>query len=81
MKEIVPYYDMYIFFNSGYMALKYAMEGLFSIKSDVYCFEILMLEIVSGKKNRGFNHPDCTQSFLSYLCLSYLYLELKLSIR
>ncbi|KAL0012493.1 hypothetical protein SO802_007601 [Lithocarpus litseifolius] len=51
----------------GYMAPEYAMEGLFSIKSDVYSFGILMLEIVSGKKNSGFNHPDRTQSFLSYV--------------
>ncbi|XP_030970765.1 cysteine-rich receptor-like protein kinase 10 [Quercus lobata] len=51
----------------GYMAPEYAMEGLFSMKSDVYSFGILMLEIVSGKKNSGFNHPDRTQSFLSYV--------------
>ena len=69
------------FSNSGYMAPEYAMEGLFSMKSDVYSFGILMLEIVSGKKNSGFNHPDRTQSFLSYVRISYLYLELKLSIR
>ena len=32
------------------MAPKYAMEGLFLIKSDVYSFRILMMEIVSGKR-------------------------------
>ena len=36
------------------MAPEYAMDGLFSIKSDVFSFGVLVLEIVSGKKNRGF---------------------------
>ncbi|KAL3740461.1 hypothetical protein ACJRO7_021706 [Eucalyptus globulus] len=39
----------------------YAMEGLFSVKSDVYIFGVLLLEIVSGKKNFGFRtleHPN-----------------------
>ncbi|XP_047973786.1 G-type lectin S-receptor-like serine/threonine-protein kinase RKS1 isoform X3 [Salvia hispanica] len=38
----------------GYMSPEYAMEGLFSVKSDVFAFGILMLEIISGKKNTGF---------------------------
>ena len=49
------------------MAPEYALEGLFSIKSDVYSFGILMLEITSGKKNRGFYHPEYGQSLLSYV--------------
>ncbi|KAL7218142.1 hypothetical protein ACSBR2_011420 [Camellia fascicularis] len=40
----------------GYMSPKYAIDGLFSVKSDVFSFGILVLEIVSGKKNRGFYH-------------------------
>ncbi|GMN61945.1 hypothetical protein TIFTF001_031035 [Ficus carica] len=42
----------------GYMAPEYASDGLFSIKSDVFSFGILVLEIISGKKNRGFFHQD-----------------------
>ncbi|XP_062170588.1 G-type lectin S-receptor-like serine/threonine-protein kinase B120 [Alnus glutinosa] len=38
----------------GYMPPEYALEGLFSIKSDVFSFGVLLLEIVSGKKNTGF---------------------------
>ncbi|XP_047973791.1 G-type lectin S-receptor-like serine/threonine-protein kinase RKS1 isoform X2 [Salvia hispanica] len=37
----------------GYMSPEYAMEGLFSVKSDVFAFGVLMLEIISGKKNTG----------------------------
>ena len=74
---IYIYIYIYIFFNSGYMAPEYAMEGLFSIKLDVYSFGILMMEIVSGKKNSGFNHLEHAHSLLSYVRLSSLYLELK----
>ncbi|TYG71848.1 hypothetical protein ES288_D05G432100v1 [Gossypium darwinii] len=42
----------------GYMSPEYAMEGLFSIKSDVFSFGVLLLEIVSGKKSTGFYHSS-----------------------
>ncbi|KAE8772057.1 hypothetical protein D1007_55975 [Hordeum vulgare] len=35
----------------GYMAPEYASHGIFSIKSDVFSFGVLTLEIVSGKRN------------------------------
>ncbi|KAK1378974.1 Receptor-like serine/threonine-protein kinase [Heracleum sosnowskyi] len=37
----------------GYMSPEYAMEGLFSIKSDVFSFGVLLLEIISGRRNSG----------------------------
>ncbi|RZB75783.1 G-type lectin S-receptor-like serine/threonine-protein kinase isoform A [Glycine soja] len=42
----------------GYMAPEYAFDGIFSIKSDVFSFGVLLLEIVSGKKNRLFSPND-----------------------
>ncbi|XP_019155956.1 PREDICTED: uncharacterized protein LOC109152764 [Ipomoea nil] len=42
----------------GYISPEYATDGTFSIKSDTFSFGVLLLEIVSGKRNRGFSHPD-----------------------
>ena len=44
--------------SSGYMSPEYAVDGEFSVKSDVFAFGVLLLEILSGKKNRRFTHPD-----------------------
>ncbi|XP_017254220.1 cysteine-rich receptor-like protein kinase 44 [Daucus carota subsp. sativus] len=38
----------------GYMAPEYALYGQFSVKSDVFSFGVLLLEIVSGRKNYSF---------------------------
>ncbi|GLJ21213.1 hypothetical protein SUGI_0388600 [Cryptomeria japonica] len=40
----------------GYMAPEYAMRGRLSVKADVYSFGVLLLEIVSGKKNTDHIH-------------------------
>ncbi|KAK9714803.1 hypothetical protein RND81_06G121400 [Saponaria officinalis] len=40
----------------GYMSPVYALEGHFSEKSDVFSFGVMLLEIVSGKRNHRF--PD-----------------------
>uniref|UniRef100_A0A5B6YZ94 Receptor-like serine/threonine-protein kinase n=1 Tax=Davidia involucrata TaxID=16924 RepID=A0A5B6YZ94_DAVIN len=42
----------------GYMSPEYAIDGLFSTKSDAYSFGVLVLEMVNGKRNRQFHHPD-----------------------
>ncbi|KAK8464375.1 hypothetical protein PHAVU_011G194300 [Phaseolus vulgaris] len=49
----------------GYMAPEYAMEGLFSVKSDVFSFGVLVLEIICGRKNGGFYLSD-GQTLISY---------------
>ncbi|KAL0916907.1 hypothetical protein M5K25_014460 [Dendrobium thyrsiflorum] len=35
----------------GYMAPEYALRGLFSTKSDVYSYGVLVLEIITGQRN------------------------------
>ncbi|KAK1375181.1 Cysteine-rich RLK 29 [Heracleum sosnowskyi] len=49
----------------GYMAPEYAMYGQFSVKSDVFSFGVLVLEIVSGQKNNCFRNGEEVQDLLS----------------
>ncbi|KAL6348136.1 hypothetical protein AAG906_039584 [Vitis piasezkii] len=48
------------------MAPEYAMEGLYSIKSDVYSVGVVLLEIITGRKNSGFHLSGMGPSLLSY---------------
>ena len=50
------------------MAPEYAMEGVFSVKSDVFSFGVILLEIISGKKNSRFYLTEHAQTLLAYVC-------------
>nr|KYP35754.1 Putative serine/threonine-protein kinase receptor [Cajanus cajan] len=52
--------------TSGYMAPEYAVDGLFSVKSDVFSFGILVLEIVCGKRNKGLYHTDMNHNLVGH---------------
>lgn len=65
--------DYYLFFPfninkySGYMAPEYAMHGNLSVKSDVYSYGVVVLELISGHKNSTFNlDPEC-QNLLDWV--------------
>ncbi|XP_024992042.1 G-type lectin S-receptor-like serine/threonine-protein kinase At4g27290 [Cynara cardunculus var. scolymus] len=50
----------------GYISPEYAIHGRFSVKSDVFSFGVLVLEMVSGKKNREFSHEDVNDNLLGH---------------
>ncbi|KAF2612683.1 hypothetical protein F2Q70_00008745 [Brassica cretica] len=51
----------------GYMSPEYAMDGIFSMKSDVFSFGVLLLEIISGKKNNGFYNSNHDLNLLAFV--------------
>ncbi|XAR55419.1 Non-specific serine/threonine protein kinase [Bertholletia excelsa] len=53
----------------GYMSPEYVVDGLFSVKSDVFSFGVLVLEIISGKRNRSFDHPNHHLNLLGHAWL------------
>ncbi|XP_060194122.1 G-type lectin S-receptor-like serine/threonine-protein kinase At1g61490 isoform X2 [Lycium barbarum] len=50
----------------GYMSPEYALRGVFSEKSDVFSFGVLLLEIISGKKNSNFLYVEENLNLLNY---------------
>ncbi|XP_042501136.1 putative receptor-like protein kinase At4g00960 [Macadamia integrifolia] len=50
----------------GYMAPEYAMHGFLSVKSDVFSYGVLVLEIVSGRKNHDSKLGEEKADLLSY---------------
>lgn len=49
----------------GYMAPEYAMRGQYSVKSDAFSFGVLVLEIVTGRKNSSFANSEQSIDLLS----------------
>ncbi|KAL5772705.1 hypothetical protein ACOSP7_012317 [Xanthoceras sorbifolium] len=50
----------------GYMAPEYLLRGQFSVKSDVFSFGVLVLEIISGQKNSSFHNGEEIEDLLTY---------------
>ena len=54
------------------MSPEYTMDGSFSVKSDVFSFGIVVLEIVSGIRNTGFYQSKEALNLLGYVRISLL---------
>lgn len=52
------------------MAPEYAADGIFSVKTDVFSFGILLLEILSGKRNRGFYLENQSANLVTHVSMS-----------
>jgi hypothetical protein len=52
---------------SGYMDPEYVNYGQFLPKSDVFCFGILVLKIVSGQRNNCFRNEENVGYLLEYV--------------
>ncbi|KAK8335879.1 hypothetical protein V6Z12_A09G084100 [Gossypium hirsutum] len=50
----------------GYMAPEYIMHGQFSVKSDVFSFGVLVLEILNGQRNNAFKNGSYMENLPSF---------------
>ncbi|XP_074270050.1 cysteine-rich receptor-like protein kinase 10 [Silene latifolia] len=50
----------------GYMSPEYVMHGIYSTKSDVYSYGVLVLEIISGKINSAFPEASYGDNLVTY---------------
>ncbi|XP_027364912.1 cysteine-rich receptor-like protein kinase 26 isoform X2 [Abrus precatorius] len=50
----------------GYMPPEYALHGHFSVKSDVFSFGVLVLEIVTGHRNNDIHNGDYVEHLISF---------------
>lgn len=66
---IINNHPYYVMAHSGYMSPEYAVDGNLSVKSDVFNFGVLVLEIISDRRNRGFRHPEHDLNLLGYISI------------
>jgi len=52
------------------MSPEYAMQGLFSEKSDIFSFGVLILEIISGRRNSSFYDNEHALTLLGFVSLN-----------
>ncbi|KAJ7968427.1 S-receptor-like serine/threonine-protein kinase [Quillaja saponaria] len=51
----------------GYMSPEYAMEGRYSTQSDVFSFGVILLEIITGKKNTDHENERPSRNLIEYV--------------
>ena len=68
------------------MSPEYAWTGMFSEKSDIYAFGVLLLEIITGKRISSFTIGEEGKSLLEYvskitfsMLLEFILLDLNVS--
>ncbi|KAF2309003.1 hypothetical protein GH714_000019 [Hevea brasiliensis] len=57
--------------SSGYMSPEYVIFGKFSTKSDVFSFGVILLEIITGKKNNSYYQEDSHLTMIGHIWHSW----------
>ena len=61
------------------MSPEYAMHGQFSVKSDVFSFGIMVLEIINGKKKGFSSESNSVDDIQRYVSIQFIIKVLILS--
>ncbi|XP_057962122.1 G-type lectin S-receptor-like serine/threonine-protein kinase At1g11410 [Malania oleifera] len=61
-----------VFGTFDYMSPEYALDGLFSMKSNIFRFGVLLLEIISGKKNFTSYNDDPLSNLIKHVIVTFL---------
>ena len=70
---------LYILSSSGYIAPEYASDGVCSVKSDVFSFGVLLLEIISGTMTTGsYRFDGKLYKLIAYVSNIYILLDINL---
>lgn len=51
----------------GYCAPEYAMSGKLTLKSDIYCFGVVLLELITGRKAMDVTKKQREQSLVAWV--------------
>jgi serine/threonine protein kinase len=54
------------------MSPEYAMDGVYSVKSDIFSYGVLLMKIVSGRRNRGVYSYSNYINLLGHVSDTYL---------
>ena len=72
---------------SGYMSHKYVMYGHFSLKTNAFSFNVILLKIINGKNNRRFLGSEHYLNLLGYVSTmafhftTQLWSQIKITLR
>ncbi|KAK7842555.1 g-type lectin s-receptor-like serine/threonine-protein kinase b120 [Quercus suber] len=65
-KEMVRLFCVEITHKLKVYGSRICNEGVFSVKSDVFSFDVILLEIISGKRNSDIYLTEHTQTLFTY---------------
>ena len=61
----------------GYCAPEYAMSGKLTLKSDIYSFGVVLLELITGRKAMDFTRRPGDQNLVSWVNIVYFLITTK----
>lgn len=62
----------------GYCAPEYAMSGKLTLKSDIYSFGVVLLELITGRKAIDTNKKHAEQNLVSWVIYRLIYISFPL---